>query len=54
MEVACGMFLDDELERAGAARLQTQMFATDHAYSDKRIALSRTLIDWLFRISGDR
>lgn len=40
--------LADAIEKAGAKHLlDTAHFPTDHAFSDHRIALSRTVIDWL-------
>jgi pimeloyl-ACP methyl ester carboxylesterase len=39
--------LADALRSAGAKRLSTQHFPTDHAFSDHRIALSRTVVAWL-------
>jgi pimeloyl-ACP methyl ester carboxylesterase len=35
------------LRNAGDAHVTTQHFATDHAYSDQRIALSRAVLNWL-------
>jgi len=35
------------LEAAGAARLRTRVLDADHAYSSRRIALARTVVDWL-------
>jgi pimeloyl-ACP methyl ester carboxylesterase len=35
------------LRSAGAKRLATEHFPTDHAFSDHRIALSRTVVAWL-------
>jgi pimeloyl-ACP methyl ester carboxylesterase len=35
------------LRKAGDAHVTTQHFATDHAYSDKRIELSQTVRAWL-------
>ncbi|HEY3520534.1 MAG TPA: alpha/beta fold hydrolase, partial [Rhodanobacteraceae bacterium] len=35
------------LRKAGDAHVTTQHFATDHAYSDKRIELSQTVLKWL-------
>ena len=32
------------LRKAGDAHVTTQHFATDHAYSDKRIELSQTVL----------
>jgi hypothetical protein len=32
---------------AGASRLTEQIWDTDHEFSDHRIALARTTIDWL-------
>lgn len=35
------------LRKAGDAHVTTQHFATDHAYSDKRIELSQAVLKWL-------
>ena len=35
------------LRKAGDTHVTTQHFATDHAYSDKRIELSQTVLAWL-------
>jgi pimeloyl-ACP methyl ester carboxylesterase len=35
------------LRRAGAARLTTQVWPTDHSFSDRRIALARAVVAWL-------
>jgi len=35
------------LRKAGDNHVTTQHFATDHAYSDKRIELSQTVLKWL-------
>ena len=35
------------LRKAGDAHVTTQHFATDHAYSDKRIELSHAVLAWL-------
>ena len=40
------------LRNAGAALVETRVFATDHGYSEKRIALSQTLVEWLARVGG--
>lgn len=37
------------LERAGARSLTTRVLDADHAYSPRRIALARELVDWLGR-----
>jgi pimeloyl-ACP methyl ester carboxylesterase len=39
--------LADALRAAGAERLTTEHFPTDHAFSDHRIALSRAVLAWL-------
>jgi uncharacterized protein len=39
--------LIDAVRTAGASRLTEQIWDTDHAFSDHRIALARTTIDWL-------
>jgi pimeloyl-ACP methyl ester carboxylesterase len=39
--------LAEALRNAGAKQLSTQHFPTDHAFSDHRIALSRTVVAWL-------
>jgi len=39
--------LADALGAAGAKRLTIEHFPTDHAFSDHRIALSRTVVAWL-------
>jgi pimeloyl-ACP methyl ester carboxylesterase len=39
--------LVDALRAAGAERLVTEHFPTDHAFSDHRIALARTVVEWL-------
>ena len=39
------------LRKAGDAHVTTQHFATDHAYSDKRIELSQTVLKWLAGLS---
>ena len=39
--------LADALGAAGARRLTLEHFPTDHAFSDHRIALSRTVVAWL-------
>jgi len=39
------------LRKAGDAHVTTQHFATDHAYSDKRIELSQTVLAWLAGLS---
>jgi pimeloyl-ACP methyl ester carboxylesterase len=39
--------LADALRAAGAKGLATEHFPTDHAFSDHRIALSRTVVAWL-------
>jgi pimeloyl-ACP methyl ester carboxylesterase len=39
------------LHKAGDAHVTTQHFATDHAYSDKRIELSQTVLKWLAGLS---
>ena len=35
------------LRKAGDTHVATQHFATDHAYSDKRIELSQAVLKWL-------
>lgn len=35
------------LRRAGARRLTALAWPTDHSFSDRRLALARTVIDWL-------
>jgi pimeloyl-ACP methyl ester carboxylesterase len=35
------------LQQAGAAQLTTYVWPTDHSFSDRRIALARTVIGWL-------
>jgi pimeloyl-ACP methyl ester carboxylesterase len=35
------------LKKAGATRVTTQHFVTDHAYSDRRIALETSVLNWL-------
>ena len=37
----------DALKKAGNERVKTLHFSTDHSYSDRRIALSDALIEWL-------
>jgi pimeloyl-ACP methyl ester carboxylesterase len=39
--------LADALRKAGARSLTIEHFPTDHAFSDHRIALSRTVLAWL-------
>jgi pimeloyl-ACP methyl ester carboxylesterase len=39
--------LADAIGAAGAKQLETAHFPTDHAFSDHRIALSRTVVAWL-------
>jgi hypothetical protein len=39
--------LADALRKAGDADVQTRHFDTDHPYSDKRLALTSTVVDWL-------
>ena len=39
------------LRKAGDAHVTTQHFTTDHAYSDKRIELSQTVLAWLAGLS---
>ena len=42
--------LADALRTAGAKDLATEHFPTDHAFSDHRIALSRTVVAWLLAL----
>jgi uncharacterized protein len=35
------------LKKAGSTHVTTQHFATDHSYSDQRIALQTTILNWL-------
>lgn len=44
--------LVEALREAGATRLATAHFPTDHAFSDHRIALSRTVVAWLQALPG--
>ena len=37
----------DALQRAGARRVTALTWDTDHSFSDRRIALARTVVDWL-------
>jgi len=37
----------DALRKAGDRRVTTAHLATDHAYSDMRIELSKTVLGWL-------
>jgi pimeloyl-ACP methyl ester carboxylesterase len=50
--------MDDALAAAlrkdGDAKVTTAHFATDHAYSDKRQELSKTVLDWLSELPGAR
>lgn len=46
--------LASALRSAGAKRLETQWFDTDHAYSDARIALASAVVKWLTRVDGGR
>ena len=39
--------LVDALNRAGARRVTALTWDTDHSFSDRRIALARTVVDWL-------
>ena len=39
--------LVDALDRAGARRVTALTWDTDHSFSDRRIALARTVVDWL-------
>jgi uncharacterized protein len=39
--------LAEALRKAGDADVQTRHFDTDHPYSDKRLALTSTVVDWL-------
>lgn len=41
----------DTLRKAGNSRVSEQHFATDHAYSDHRIALQAAVIDWLANLA---
>jgi pimeloyl-ACP methyl ester carboxylesterase len=40
------------LGSAGAKRLTTHVWPTDHSFSDRRIALARTVVGWLQRSCG--
>jgi pimeloyl-ACP methyl ester carboxylesterase len=42
------------LRSAGAKRLETQWFETDHAYSDTRIALASAVVQWLNHVAAYR
>jgi pimeloyl-ACP methyl ester carboxylesterase len=44
--------LHDALVLAGATRLTTRAFASDHGYADARIALSTALAQWLARVDA--
>jgi pimeloyl-ACP methyl ester carboxylesterase len=35
------------LNQTGARRVTAQVWPTDHSFSDRRIALARTIVDWL-------
>lgn len=39
--------LADALRRSGNARVATHVWPTDHSFSDRRVGLARTVIDWL-------
>ncbi|MGZ8470993.1 MAG: alpha/beta hydrolase family protein [Gemmatirosa sp.] len=39
--------LVDALRRAGNGRVTTHVWPTDHSFSDRRVGLARTVIDWL-------
>jgi len=39
--------LVDALRKAGNARVATHVWPTDHSFSDRRVGLARTVIDWL-------
>lgn len=39
--------LADALRKAGNARVATHVWPTDHSFSDRRVGLARTVIDWL-------
>ena len=38
------------LKRSGSTRVTTQHIATDHAYSDRRIALETAILAWLAKL----
>jgi hypothetical protein len=40
------------LEKAGNERVKTSHFATDHSFSDRRIALSDAVVGWLGGLSS--
>lgn len=40
------------LDKAGAEHVDTEILDADHAFSDKRIALARAVVDWLGRFCG--
>ena len=39
--------LADALRKAGNAHVTTHVWPTDHSFSDRRVGLARTVIDWL-------
>jgi hypothetical protein len=43
--------LVNAFQAAGATRLTEVWLDSDHAFSDKRIALAQTLLDWLATLS---
>lgn len=45
--------LRNALQAAGARSLETRSFATDHSYSDRRIALASTIVTWLQRVAKE-
>ena len=44
--------LSEAIKTAGAKRLSTAHYPTDHAFSDHRIALSRAVVAWLDRLAS--
>jgi pimeloyl-ACP methyl ester carboxylesterase len=44
--------IEQSLRAAGAKRLTTYVWPTDHSFSDRRIALSRTVVGWLQKSCG--
>jgi hypothetical protein len=38
--------------RSGAARLTAHWWPTDHSFSDRRIALTRAILDWVQKQCG--
>jgi hypothetical protein len=43
----------DALRKAGDRHVTTMHFATDHAYSDKRTELSKTVLAWLAGVANN-